>query len=114
MYFYVGAKIVYTGKGKVVLNPRPYQDIYCRLKRGSVYTIREIDDRYIPHYGMVGIRVCELQGTIVEWPPGSGLAFEACPLADNFEPVVEVENKTDISALTKLLNTKSVDELVND
>lgn len=70
-----------------------------KLTIGTVYTVREIDDKYIQWYGEPGIRVEEF--IVAPVLTGAGWV-EPCSLASWFRPAVE--RKTDISIFTRMLN----------
>lgn len=101
MTFRVGQKVAFVGGTP---DGRESPTIPCRLKIGSVYTIREIEAAYIPGFGVAGIRVEEEVYPTVWW---NGREFEPAHLACHFRPIVE--RKTDISIFTKMLTPQGVD-----
>jgi hypothetical protein len=83
MAFRIGQKVVYVSREKI-----PGENIirggFGKLQIGRVYTIREIDDLYLPYYNMVGIRLEERILPLVRW---EGADFEPATLAIRFRPV---------------------------
>jgi hypothetical protein len=105
MSFNVGQKVVYVGGPNLPREWTPPQikagSLY--LKKGAIYTIREIDPIYIRQFGMVGIRVEEVVFPLVPWLDDM---FEIATLACKFRPIVE--RKTDISIFTAMLTPNCI------
>jgi hypothetical protein len=104
--FHIGQKVVcvtdhgqWTGAG---------DGNWPSCKKGTVYTIRDIDARCIEHYGVVGIRVEELVLPLVDTEIG---LFEPAFHPRRFRPVIE--RKTDISVFTRILDKVNKRETVN-
>lgn len=98
MTFHVGQKVVFVGGDRT--GPNVIRIPGC-LKKGDVYTVREIDPIYIPYFGHPGIRVEEFIAPSVMW---RGRMVEACRTSDAFRPLIE--RKTDISIFTEMLTPK--------
>ncbi len=103
--FHVGQKVVLVG-GEHPAGARVVNQGHT-AKIGGVYTIREIDPRYIAGHGFAGIRLVERIATPVNW--GGGMIEPAFP-ATWFRPVHE--RKTSIEIFTRMLTPKRVSENV--
>ena len=101
MTFYVGQKVVFVPDA-LIHRPRGNMKWPAAITADRVLTIREIDTRYVPHYGVCGLRFEEFCADFVRY--GRELLEPAFP-SDRFRPIVE--KKTDISIFTALLTPNS-------
>lgn len=104
MTFRVGQKVVCVKD-----NPGPEIAKFCnigsqerskRVRRGCVYTIREIDTRGLDIHGVACLRFDEIVGVMKDTRVGPWESGGSFP-ASHFRPVVE--KKTDISIFAALL-----------
>lgn len=104
MTFYIGQKVVlftHEVPPNIVGMLRDKGGWKADMTIGSVWTIRDIDTRYVKHYGFAALRFQEK--SLPASPTMYGDIERGYP-APCFRPVVE--KKTDISIFTAMLNTK--------
>lgn len=112
MSFHVGQKVVCVtaAAGDVPLRTGG-PEWPSAVTVGSIYTIRDVDARYMPHYGVLGLRFEEYHHPAKEtaW----GLVETAFPSVF-FRPVIERSTETGMAILRKIADetTKKITERV--
>lgn len=98
MSFHVGQKVVCVSTTHDLSGAGSSDGWPDHVIKGGIYTVREVDERTLPLFGVVGIRLHEALGQTRMTCIGS---WETAFSATCFRPVVE--RKTDISVFTRML-----------